>query len=54
MFNFEKFNEMLYDAVENAKERDCGEVIDFVWGNEVDWREKKKEVVNKFWEEIYK
>lgn len=34
--------------------RDCGEVIDFVWGNEVDWREKKKEVVNKFWEEIYK
>ena len=31
-----------------------GEVVDFVWGGGMDWSDKKKEIVNKFWEEICK
>ena len=31
-----------------------GEVVDFVWGSGIDWSDKKKEIINKFWEEICK
>ena len=31
-----------------------GEVVDFVWGSGIDWSDKKKEIINKFLEEICK